>query len=271
MRTIVSSVVCLGPWAACTVEDIAVDTDGDGLNDALEIAMGSDPEDTDTDDDGLLDGEEVALGTSLSDPDSDADGYTDRDEVHEGKDPLDPSSVIYQGGWPYSFEKTELKGGHVYAVGKRFANLQLQDQFGDVVSLWDFYDDDKYVIVDLCGAWCPICIDLGLWISGERDGSVFDPWLDVAEAVDAGELSWISVLFMDELGEPPTGEDAVRYAEGVPHPLVPVLADSEQESVEFVQLSVVPTLILLSPDLKVHTAGDDYRAALDAALEILEE
>lgn len=40
------------------IEDPAADSDGDGLADFIEIALGLDPNDTDTDDDGLLDGEE---------------------------------------------------------------------------------------------------------------------------------------------------------------------------------------------------------------------
>jgi hypothetical protein len=39
-----------------------VDTDGDGLDDDEEVALGTDPDDADTDDDGVLDGIEVGLG-----------------------------------------------------------------------------------------------------------------------------------------------------------------------------------------------------------------
>jgi len=225
--------------------------------------------DADSDSDGLLDAEEIQLGTDPLDADSDDDSYSDRDELFEGKDPLDPSSVIYQGGWPYFYGKTELKGGKDYDVGNRFANLQLVDQYGDAVSLWDFYNEDRYVILDLCGAVCPICVDLGLWLSGEPS-LTFDPWVDVRNAVDAGELNWVTFYFMDPHGEPPTPEDVADWAERIPHPLIPVLADPDAESVSFVELSVLPSLVLLSPDLKVHTDGvDNHPAALDAALTVL--
>jgi hypothetical protein len=58
-----------------------IDTDGDGLDDAQEIALGTDPNDPDTDGDGLTDGEEVNLGTDPTDPDTDGDGLTDGQEV----------------------------------------------------------------------------------------------------------------------------------------------------------------------------------------------
>lgn len=44
-----------------SVSDCMVDTDGDGLMDSEEIALGTDPNDQDTDDDGLTDGEEVLV------------------------------------------------------------------------------------------------------------------------------------------------------------------------------------------------------------------
>lgn len=69
------------------------DADGDGLGDALEATLGTDPAEPDTDGDGLSDGAEVNLhGTDPLGPDSDGDGIPDGVEVANGTDPLDPSS-----------------------------------------------------------------------------------------------------------------------------------------------------------------------------------
>ena len=69
-----------------------VDTDGDGLTDAEEAALGTDPNDPDSDADGLNDGAEVAAGTDSLDPDTDGDGVNDGDEIANGTDPLDSDS-----------------------------------------------------------------------------------------------------------------------------------------------------------------------------------
>ncbi|CAA9567413.1 MAG: internalin, putative [uncultured Thermomicrobiales bacterium] len=71
----------------------AVDTDGDGLTDAEEVELGTDPTVIDTDDDGLTDAEEVELGTDPTVIDTDGDGVDDATEVNAGTDPVDPASV----------------------------------------------------------------------------------------------------------------------------------------------------------------------------------
>ncbi len=68
------------------------DSDGDGLQDGAEREAGTNPLDGDTDDDGLEDGEEVDLGTDPLDDDSDDDGLEDGEEMELGTDPLDGDS-----------------------------------------------------------------------------------------------------------------------------------------------------------------------------------
>ncbi|MBN2799003.1 MAG: hypothetical protein JXX28_07630, partial [Deltaproteobacteria bacterium] len=65
--------------AALGTDHTAPDTDGDGLSDGVEVlSVGTDPLDSDTDGDGLADGAEVlAVGTDPLDSDTDADGLAD--------------------------------------------------------------------------------------------------------------------------------------------------------------------------------------------------
>ena len=64
-----------------------VDTDGDGLDDAAESVFGSDPLLADSDGDGLTDPVEQAAGTDPNLADSDSDGYSDPQELAAGTSP----------------------------------------------------------------------------------------------------------------------------------------------------------------------------------------
>lgn len=72
-----------------------VDTDGDGVMDAEEATLGTDPAKPDTDGDGLSDGEEVnKYGTDPKNPDTDGDTYTDGAEVKGGYNPRGPGKLF---------------------------------------------------------------------------------------------------------------------------------------------------------------------------------
>ncbi len=67
-----------------TLSMAAQDLDADGLTNAQEYALFTDPVSADSDGDGLDDSTEVAGGSNANDPDSDADGMRDGYEVEHG-------------------------------------------------------------------------------------------------------------------------------------------------------------------------------------------
>ncbi len=72
--------------------DAQEDTDGDGLDNATELAAGTIPFRADSDLDGLDDGVELGMGTDPLVADTDGDGLSDGDEVTLGTDPLVPDT-----------------------------------------------------------------------------------------------------------------------------------------------------------------------------------
>lgn len=80
-----------------------VDSDGDGVSDGVEIALGMNQDDPDSDGDGLNDYDELYVHmTNPLNPDTDDDGLTDGDEVHTyGTDPNNADTdgdLFYDGG-----------------------------------------------------------------------------------------------------------------------------------------------------------------------------
>ncbi len=80
------------------------DTDGDGIPDYLDF---------DSDNDGLTDAEELEIGTDPYNADTDGDGFDDLAEVEFGSDPLDPEDGIPEEHFyvklPYDAEEEELR------------------------------------------------------------------------------------------------------------------------------------------------------------------
>ena len=76
-----------------------VDSDGDGYDDATELANGYTPFGTgkldanDADQDGLTDADEIIFGSDPLSKDSDLDGYNDGLEVRTGYDPTKPAAA----------------------------------------------------------------------------------------------------------------------------------------------------------------------------------
>jgi hypothetical protein len=75
------------PLAAPNLLLLGVDSDGDGLTDAEEKEIGTDPNNPDTDGDGLTDGQEIAFGSDPLQRDSDDDGLSDFDEFMANTNP----------------------------------------------------------------------------------------------------------------------------------------------------------------------------------------
>lgn len=75
--------------AALGTDPLVPDTDGDGLLDFEEVdTYHTDPLDYDTDDDGAIDGIEAVIGSDPHVTDSDGDGLLDGDEVGRGTSPI---------------------------------------------------------------------------------------------------------------------------------------------------------------------------------------
>ena len=253
------------------------DSDGDGLNDGDEVSVGSDPLNEDSDGDGLLDGEEADLGSDPTNTDSDEDGYPDGAEVEMGSDPADAESGIYAGGWPYNENKESMDDPGFDGknkVGKMVPRLIAPDQFGDQFDLYDFGLGGKYTIIDASATWCYYCVEMAKWLEHDPSSYFSDPsftntYGPLRDAIDAGELQWLTVLGQNDSGAAPKKKQAENWYNSYPHPLIPVVADKDQELVDWWGIQGWPSFILVDENMEIVN-NNGLGGVFDAALGVLE-
>ncbi len=126
--------------ATLGTDPTVADTDGDGINDGTEVANGSDPLNVcspnlnsplcDQDGDGLTNAEETTAGTNPTVADTDGDGINDGDEVTNGSDPLNPCSPNVSAG-PCDQDSDGLTNTEEALIG---TNPTIADTDGDGIN-----------------------------------------------------------------------------------------------------------------------------------------
>jgi peroxiredoxin len=208
----------------------------------------------DTDGDGLTDLEEEALGTDIANVDTDGDGWEDGVEVEGNTDPTGRRDHPYTGGWAIGACRNDIvpTGNDIGDIAEDFA---LSDQFGETVNLHDFCD--REVLLVSAAFW---------WGSCQAEAASLEGWFQQFE--DRGFIV-ITLLGENLYGAAPSQEELALWADthGLTHPVV---SDANWETtVRFIDGYTInlPSMHLLAAGMDIldrdtHVDEDQIRDAL---------
>ena len=236
------------------------DDDGDGLTNAEEAELGTDPDSADTDGDGLDDAAE--LDEHDTDPtvsDTDGDGFDDGEEIDAETNPNFEFSHPYAGdyavGWcsevpsestgPTGTTTITYQGQQyswtVYAEGDTVENLIMQDSHGEDFALYSFCG--KTVLMALAAGWCGPCQSLAAELPG-----------DMARYKDRG-FTALEVLTENSRSQLPSQSDLAGWSSAFGLAGIPVVGPESSQMASdlfaFEADGYIPTTVMIGPDMKV--------------------
>jgi len=199
----------------------------------------------------------ACTGVVETDADTDTDTDTDVADADTDTDTDEPFVSPYAGGWPFNPDKEALQDpglGRTIAVGDQVGNFTAVDQFGESVQLYDFAGHGKPVMLDISAEWCLPCQDIGVWLEGGDEFQTeflagFGQYDAVRDAVDAGDLYWITILAQDGSGRPADATSVQRWSTNYPHDRIPVLADDTGAMMFHLDLGFFPSIFLVDSDM----------------------
>lgn len=160
-------------------------------------------------------------------------------------------------GAPGELSETGCAAVGGFEQGATAADFRLGDQFGDEVSLWQFYGN--VIVLDFSTMWCAPCAEL----AKEIDHTVDD--------YEAEGFTYLTMLTQTVAGEQPVAEDLTKWAvdNSISQPVLTV--DSELE-VQVMTGYAYPRILVVDRDMTVAVADvqpiEDaaVRAAIDSLL-----
>ena len=169
-------------------------------------------------------------------------------------DPMNADEVCYKCGWEHNDPGRLASTGS--DLGDLIENVQMTDQCGDSVSIWDFYGE--YHILYTTAAWCGSCTAEAATLEGVKQDFIDETGLG---------FNFLFALYEGMTGNAATAEDAEAYALQVGITTFPVFADGAGNYANATPMTQMrrPEMCAVSPEMRIiscyHGHGG-YQSAL---------
>ena len=136
-----------------------------------------------------------------------------------------------------------------------FPEIILLDQFGEEVNIYDFAGHGKLIIVELSTSWCKPCRDLADWMAnGNPNVTSSKMWKKeyniVKDLVSKEQIYFVNIILQDDYRDTASLETLEDWFQMYPEDHVAILADIDQEVINWVRPTGYPTIILLNDKME---------------------
>ena len=154
---------------------------------------------------------------------------------------------------------THPKGNYcVPKNGDLVPRFEAIDQFGESVDLYDFANQGKMILIELCGVWANPCSDFSSWIT-TNDQKIMeyrwwkDRYLPIRNMIASGEILLINIISQGTDGTQsiPTPDDVAAWYKKYPDPNVPILADEYKFMYGWVKPTAFPCILLVDENMRI--------------------
>ena len=141
-------------------------------------------------------------------------------------------------------------------TGDYFPDFKGIDQFDEIVDIYDFSNQNKYILIEMAAEWCSPCHVLSNWITFKDEEIYTHKWWKeeyniIHDLIHNNEIFFITVMYENEFKENATYQTVSEWYQNYPDDKIPILADSNKYLHTWLKPAGIPAIILLDQNMKI--------------------
>ena len=159
--------------------------------------------------------------------------------------------------------------------GDTFPHFISKDQYGEVVDIYNFSGQNKYILIEMGTTWCSPCNELAAWLTYGEDNIKSKPfWKDeynkIYELIKNEEIIFITILYENEFRETATFDTVYEWYSNYPDDTIPILFDGDKLLHRLIKPTGIPAITLVDENMEIiNISTRGLNPSFDKLLELL--
>ena len=161
--------------------------------------------------------------------------------------------------------------------GDTFPEFISVDQYDELVNIYDFANQGKYILIELGTSWCSPCNVVANWLSYNdkeiTNKSFWKPeYQKIYDIIHNDEIFFITILYEDENRNNATYDTIYEWFDNYPDENIPLLIDQNKLLHTWMKPTGIPAITLVDENMKiVNFSSRGLNESFDILLSLLNE